>query len=111
MKRIACLGLLLGIVVGRAYSEGIPPVTMSAKMITPLVPSISFTISNPGHDIARTRVFTMTGQEIAELSAESVSKFTWDGKDVDEQDVDPGLYVVQIEHNGAFWHGPVIVQR
>ena len=111
MKRSAYVGLLVGIIVGAAYLEKLPPITMSAKSITPSVPSISFSIRHPGHTIARTAVFTMMGDEVAELSAESRSRFTWDGKDVDEQDVAPGFYVVQIEHNGSFWHAPIIVTR
>jgi len=31
--------------------------------------------------------------------------------DVDNQPVEPGLYVVQIHHGGAVWHGPVMVNR
>jgi hypothetical protein len=111
MKRSAYIGLLLGLVVGAVYLERLPPVKMSAKTITPQIPSISFTLRHPGHDIARTHVFTVMGEEVAELSAESRSRFTWDGKDVDQQDVEPGFYVVQIEHNGSFWHAPVIVKR
>ena len=111
MKRTAYIGLLFGIIVGAVYVERLPPVKMSAKSITPSEPSISFTIRHPGRDIARTHVFTMMGEEVAELSAESRSRFTWDGKDTDQQDVGPGFYVVQIEHNGSFWHGPVVVKR
>jgi hypothetical protein len=111
MKRSAYLSLLVGIVVGAVYVQRLPPITMSARSITPSVPSIAFTIRHPGRDIARTRVFTIMGEEVAELSAESRSRFTWDGKDVDEQNVDPGFYVVQIEHSGTFWHAPVIVKR
>jgi hypothetical protein len=53
----------------------------------------------------------VTGQDIAELSALSLNRFVWDGKNTDQEDVAPGFYVVQIQQNGAFWHGPVIVRR
>ena len=33
------------------------------------------------------------------------------GKDVDQQDVPAGLYVVQIRHGGKVWHGPIVVKR
>jgi hypothetical protein len=111
MKRSVYFSLLVGTIVGAVYVQRLPPITMSAKSITPTIPSISFTIRHPGHDIAQTRVFTMMGEQVAELSAESRSRFIWDGKDVDDQDVAPGFYVVQIEHNGTFWHTPVIVKR
>ena len=84
---------------------------MSGKTITTSIPSIIFTVENPGQDIAKTRVFTMTGKEIAELSAQSRNRFFWDGQDVDNQPVESGLYVVQIRHGGQVWHGPVMVNR
>jgi hypothetical protein len=86
-------------------------VAMTGKAITQSVPSVAFTIQNPTHSIAKTRVYTMMGQEVAELTAQSTSRFVWDGKDVDEQDVPPGLYVVQIHSGDAFWHGPILVNR
>jgi len=86
-------------------------VAMSGKMISTAIPSVTFTIQSPGHGIAKTRVFTMAGEEVAELSAESLSRFTWDGKDTDQQDVGSGFYVVQIQQNGSFWHSPVVVKR
>ena len=111
MKRSAYIGLLLGILAAAVYVERLPPVRMSATSITPQIPSVSFTIRHPGPEIARTQVFTVMGEEVAELTAQSRDQFTWDGKDVDQQDVSPGFYVVQIEHKGTFWHSPVIVKR
>ena len=103
--------IALAALSGTAFADALPVVVMSGKAITPLAPSITFTIQNPGRVVAKTHVFTMTGQEIAELSALSLNRFVWDGKDVDQQDVDPGFYVVQIQQNGSFWHGPVVVNR
>ena len=110
MRPRLCLSLLIG-TLGIAQADSMPIVMMSGKAITPRAPSITFTIQNPGRAAAKTHVLTMTGQEVAELSALSLNRFVWDGKDVDQQDVDPGFYVVQIQQNGSFWHGPVIVKR
>jgi hypothetical protein len=58
-----------------------------------------------------TNVFSLEGQRVAELSAQSMSHYTWDGNDVDEQPVPSGIYVIQVQHNGSVWHGPVFVNR
>ena len=111
MKYLIRMSLFIAAVAGRVYGDSMPVVMMSAKMITPLVPSITFTLKNPSHDAAKTCVFTMTGEEVAELSALSFNRFVWDGKTTDQEDVAPGFYVIQIQQNGAFWHSPVIVKR
>ena len=102
---------MIGTMAGGAYGDSMPIVMASGKTITPLIHSITFTIKNPGRDAATTRVFAMTGEEVAELSAVSFNRFVWDGKNTDQEDVGAGFYVVQIQQNGAFWHGPVIVKR
>ncbi len=98
-------------VAGTAYGDPSSMVMMSGKVITTSIPSVTFIVKNPGRDIAKTRVFTMSGEEVAELSAQSLDHFTWDGKDVDNQPVGSGIYVVQIHHGGAVWHSPVMVNR
>jgi hypothetical protein len=111
MKTFLSWTILTGILASLAYADSPPMVAMSAKMITSSIPSITFTVKNPGRDIAKTRVFTIDGKEIAELDAKSINRFSWDGKDVDQEDVPAGLYVVQIHHGGQVWHGPVMVNR
>ena len=87
-------------------------VSATGQAITGANRSVTFTLGTRQlMPTATTRVFTMQGVQVAELSAQSLSRFSWDGKDVDEQDVANGFYVVQIEQNGAFWHGPVVVKR
>ena len=111
MKAPWMLLLLTAAVSGAAFGDSSPVVLMSGNVITTSIPAITFTLRNDDRHIARTRVYTMSGQEVAELSAQSVNRFTWDGKDVDEQPVEPGLYVVQIHQGDAFWHSRVIVNR
>ena len=86
-------------------------ITMTGKVITGASHPIIFTLDNPGSEAAITRVFTLQGQDVAELTAQSLSRFVWDGKDIDQQDVASGLYVVQIHHGQSVWHSPVFVNR
>ena len=86
-------------------------ITMSGNKITGEGQSIQFELANPGQEAALTHVFNLQGEEIAQLSASSLNHFFWDGKDVDEQPVEAGMYVVQIRHGGDVWHGPVLVNR
>jgi hypothetical protein len=111
MRWIGVLSIVLSLAPVVSYGDSVPFVTMSGKAITPSAPMITFTIKSPQRDVAKTRVFTLSGNEVAELNAVSLNRFTWDGKDRDQQNVDPGLYVVQILHHGDVWHGPVLVNR
>jgi len=86
-------------------------VTVSGGMISDDNPTVGFVLANPGTEAALTNVFDLQGHRVAELSAQSLSHFSWDGNDVDEQPVDPGFYVVQIRHEGQVGHYPVIVNR
>jgi len=86
-------------------------ITMSGNRITGNDEAIQFELANPGQEAALTHVFNLRGEEVAQLSASSLSHFVWDGKDVDEQPVESGVYVVQIRHAGEVWHGPILVNR
>src|SRR5580698_7838172 len=86
-------------------------VTMSTNKITAPGQEIGFDLANPGQEAATAHIFTLQGKEIGELTAQSLGHFSWDGRDVDQQPVEPGLYVVQIHHHGEVWHGPVFVNQ
>jgi hypothetical protein len=86
-------------------------ITMSINKITSEGQVVQFDLANPGQEAALTHVFNLQGEEVAQLSASSLNHFFWDGKDVDEQPVEAGMYVVQIRHGGEVWHGPVLVNR
>jgi len=106
------LAICLTAAAALVVSAAIPlDVTMSANKITAPGQVIGFNLPNPGHEAAITRIFTMQGQDVGELTAQSLSRFSWDGRDVDQQPVQSGMYVVQISHHGEVWHGPVLVNR
>ena len=86
-------------------------VTMSGSRITDADPTITLELPNAGTETPVTNVFSLEGIRVAELSAHSMSRYYWDGNDVDEQPVPAGIYVIQVQHHGSVWHGPVMVNR
>src|SRR5579864_4890419 len=112
MKKILRLTWCFPVLMMAAVLSAAPlEVSATGKMITASGSPITFTLGRAVIPTAKTRVLTIQGEQVAELDAHSLSRFSWDGKDVDQQDVANGFYVVQIEQNGSFWHGPVIVKR
>jgi hypothetical protein len=111
MKVLAYSLLMAATLALTAQAASPLSVTVSGGMITEDNPTVGFALANPGTEAAITNVFDLQGHRVAELSAQSLSHFTWDGNDVDDQPVDPGFYVVQIRHKGQVGHYPVIVNR
>jgi hypothetical protein len=111
VKRPVLVAFLLTIASFTGFAELPLNITMSGNRITGTGDNVYFDLANPGQEAAITHVFNLQGEEIAELSAESMGRFVWDGRDTDEQPVEAGLYVVQIRHGGEVWHGPVVVRH
>lgn len=86
-------------------------VIMSGNSITDASSVVTLELPNAGTEAPMTNVFSLEGQRVAELSAQSMNHYTWDGKDVDQEPVPDGFYVIQIQHHGSVWHGPVMVNR
>ena len=111
MKRLGWSFVLVSLcgVVSQASSP--LNVVMIGKTITPSEKIVRFELPSPGQEAATTTVFNLQGERVAELTAESLGRFYWDGNDVNRQPVSSGLYVVQIRHHGSVWHGPILVNR
>jgi len=110
--KIPWLAVFLTALIAVVVLAAVPlNITMSANKITRSGDVVRFDLRNPGQEAAITHIFNLQGEQVAELSAQSLGRFSWDGSDTDRQPVESGLYVVQIRHHGEVWHGPILVNR
>ena len=69
---------------------------------------INFTQLPPG---ARLRIYTLAGEKVNDLSADSVGHATWDGNNQAGQKAASGIYLVYVQESGTTKMLKVGIQR
>jgi len=90
--RIVRISLWLVAALSLTVQAAVPlNVIMKSNRITSADPIVTLELPNAGTETPLTNVFSLEGKRVAELSAKSMSRYYWDGKDVDQEPVPAGI--------------------
>ena len=74
--------------------------------------AVLFTFNNPFDSAVTLRILDLTGSEIvSEASAPGQTQFQWDGRGPGGEPLRSGIYIYQIESEGAVFSGAIVVAR